>query len=222
LGLVCLHQISISSSKNIILWQSQKLNKLDPKNFKWDQGGAASSNYSIKDGSVLKITAAPRTDHNKNNFPRLKQSPRVIFPIPECHRNFEASVQVKFKSNTNHQRAVFGISDPQMNKHLYIYSRENSLEESSVEAGMDSLSYSSSKSYNNEKFISLKIKNVSGFVDLLYSADNSEWKRLEWKGLNLPILTRFPDGCELYFEVLSTDLSEEASGEFINFSYKPE
>lgn len=216
-SLVWLHYRSIPSSENRILWGSQDLNKLEHM-FKWDRGGHLRSNYTIKSDNVLKITTAPGTDHNKDNT-HLKQSPRVIFPIPNCQRNFEASIQVKFKSSIMAQRAVFGISDPGRNYNLYIYSLEGS-PNPRVESAINSYKHSNPVDYESD-ILHLKIKNVSGFIDLLYSEDNLEWKRTEGNGLKFPTEMSF-SACEIYFEVLSTNLSEGASGEFINFSYKPE
>jgi hypothetical protein len=206
---------SAKPKKFIISWLDEK--------FKWNQGGNPESRYAIEaSNNILTIVAGSKTDHNKLNT-HLSESPRMSFPA-QCDRNFEASVKVKFRSTVSAQRAIFGVGDLGRNsKYMYIYSLESSVGsvKPRVESAITSLglnSHTNPVDYKSE-FLYLKIKNISGSIDLLYSENNLDWKRSEGGVLEFPIKMYFPKNCELYFEVLST-VDEQVSGEFSNFSMK--
>jgi hypothetical protein len=198
---------------NLKTFSWHKINELG--HLEWDKGESSASNFRIEPDNVLTIMAGSGTDHNRSNT-HLKKTPRMTVPM-SCDRNFEASVKVKFRSTISAQRAIFGISDPgRKSKYIYIYSLEG-MPNPRVEAGMNSDKHSNPIDYQSD-LLYLKIKNISGTIDLLYSEDNLEWKRTEGNGMKFPMKISFPGRCELYFEVLSTDLNDGISGKFIDFS----
>jgi Caspase domain len=189
------------------------------KKFKWNQGGSPESRYTVEaSNNILTIFAGSKTDHNTLNT-HLSESPRMSFPT-RCDRDFEASVKVKFRSTISAQRAIFGIGDSGRKSRLYIYSLEGSVKprvESAITSpGLNS--FTNPADYKSE-FLYLKMKNISGSIDLLYSENNLNWKRSEGGALEFPMKMRLPKNCELYFEVLST-IDEQVSGEFYDFSMK--
>jgi CHAT domain len=202
-----------------VSWSSPMSNQLNPY-FRWEIGGDLRSSYKIESSKTLIIATAPGTDHNKANT-HLKQSPRLVFPIKKCDQNFEATVKVKFNGILDRQRAVFGISDPgRKNKYMYIYAMEGS----NVEAGTSipgNYRYSKSEEYKSE-VLHLKIQKTSESIKLLYSENNWDWKEPKGNGFNIPKTAIFTGECELYFEVLSTNLGEGVIGKFIDFSFKLE
>jgi hypothetical protein len=177
---------------------SRNLDTLRQDLFKWEQG--VSQNSYIIRNNVLKITAAPGTDA----FPNTE--PRILYPISG---DFEATVKVKFRSNTNYQRATLGIRDIHGGAGLM---RLSMLEGQRIEAGFypenNTVIPNNIRNYPYE-IAYLKIKKQNGFLTASYSKDKNSWSYVMKRKMAINSLNT-----EIFLSVLSTDSKEGCAAEF--------
>jgi hypothetical protein len=170
--------------------------------FNWEQGVSQNS-YTIHN-DVLKIIAAPGTDAFPNTEPRIIYANRG---------DFEATVKVKFRSDTNYQRATLGVRSVNGGAGLM---RLSMLEGQRIEAGFypenNTVVPNNIRNYPHNTAY-LKIKKQNGFLTASYSAERKSWILVMKRKMTTDL-----QKVEVFLSVLSTDSNKGCAAEFSEFA----
>jgi hypothetical protein len=204
------YKIRIAKAGNIsptfISFSSPINNKNLNTGFIWYEGNSINNKYYLCEDSSVIITTIGHTDQSGDEF----SAPLISYYIKG---DFEAEVQVKFKSIINYQRACFGI---RLLADQYAYLRIYITENRRVEIAFNKLINGrllALLDYEND-VVFFKIRKYKNKIRFFYSCEGNE---NEWLSPCNEQQVDIGDETELYLSVLSAHNSEEALAEFSRF-----